>query len=141
MEYLLTQNKPILGICRGMQILNIALGGTIYQDLSLRPDLTFSHMQSSLNRSDLFHRVSFSNDSQLFHTFQNFEFTNSFHHQAIHRLGKNLMIAGTSDDGVIEAIESPVHSFVIGVQWHPECLFDLSKATQNLFRNFIKKCQ
>lgn len=136
-EYLLQQNKPILGICRGMQILNVAMGGTIWQDLSLRDTPSFCHMQHSLHRFDISHRVSFQKNSKLYNIFGDFDFTNSFHHQAINKLGMGLSAVGQTNDAVIEAIESTMHDFVIGVQWHPECMYQFSHASRKLFSIFV----
>lgn len=137
MEFLLERTKPILGICRGMQIINLALGGTLYQDLSLRERYTFSHMQNTLSRSDISHPVTFSIDSKLYDIFGGHEYTNSFHHQAIQTLGKKLIACGHTNDGIIEAVEVTNHPFAIGVQWHPECMYETSKTSQQLFRIFI----
>lgn len=138
MEYLLTHDKPILGICRGMQIMNVALGGTLYQDLSLRKEQTFVHMQNSLSRSDTSHLVTFKENSMLYDIFGNHIYTNSFHHQAILKPGKDIIICGHTKDNVIEAIEIEHHPFAIGVQWHPECMYKISPSTQELFFKFTK---
>ncbi len=140
MEYILTQNIPILGICRGMQVLNVALGGTLYQDISLRKEPSYIHAQNTLSRNDVYHPVTFIQDSKLFNIYGNCTYTNSFHHQALHQLGSNLIISGQSEDGIIEAIESTIHNFAVGVQWHPECMYNSSKKTQKLFHTFIKSC-
>lgn len=137
MEYLLSHNKPVLGICRGMQVLNIALGGTIYQDLALREAPSLCHMQHSLHRFDISHRVRFQNNSKLYNIFGDFEFTNSFHHQAVNKLGTGLSAVGETNDGIIEAIESTMHNFVIGIQWHPECMYQISPAARKLFSTFV----
>lgn len=138
MEYLLEQKKPVLGICRGMQIMNVALGGTLYQDLSLQGKQNFIHMQNSLSRSDISHLVKFAKDSKLYNLFGVYEYTNSFHHQAICKTGEGITACGYAEDGVIEAIESDKHPFAIGVQWHPECLYDISSGSRKLFKTFIK---
>ena len=138
MEYLLKKNKPLLGICRGMQIMNVALGGTLYQDLSQRKELTFSHMQNSLSRNAPSHLVTIKENSILYSIFKNHIYTNSFHHQAILKPGKDITICGYTEDGIIEAIEIKHHPFAIGVQWHPECMYKNSPSTQELFFKFIK---
>lgn len=137
MEYLLERSKPVLGICRGMQVMNVALSGTLYQDLTLREESTFCHMQNSLSRNDISHRVTFKENSKLYEILGVYEHTNSFHHQAIHSLGTSVTACGHTEDGVIEAIEAENHPFAIGVQWHPECMYDISKGSQQLFRIFI----
>lgn len=137
MEYVLQIGKPILAICRGMQILNVTLGGTIYQDISLRPEKSLSHTQNSLRRSDISHKVSFTQGSILHQICGNCTYTNSFHHQSVHSPGEHLLITGKTSDGIIEAIESDCHSFAVGVQWHPECMYDDSPEMQNLFLHFV----
>ncbi len=139
MKYSLTLKLPILAICRGMQILNIALGGTIFQDISLRWPASLNHMQLSSNRSDPCHKISVIQDSMLCNILRNKELVNSFHHQCIRILGKNLRIAAVASDGIIEAIESDRYPFVLGVQWHPECMYRTLPSMQNLFLEFIKK--
>lgn len=139
MKYALSSSKPILAVCRGMQVLNVALGGTVYQDISLKKGLSLSHMQHSQNRSDISHRVSFQKNSMLYKIFGDHAYTNSFHHQAIHVPGTRLSITGTTSDSVIESIESTRHPFVIGVQWHPECMYDFSYKMRRLFQEFISR--
>lgn len=112
------QGKPVLGICRGLQVINVAEGGTLYQHL---PDLPFTHQhsQQSADGGPL-HRVTLM-DSQLARAIGRRELAvNSYHHQAIERLGDNLQAVAHSADGIIEAIEGTGSPFVLGVQWHPE---------------------
>lgn len=139
MQHLLTLRLPILAVCRGMQILNVALGGTIFQDISLRPGVSLNHMQLSPERSDPCHRIAVMRDSLLSDIFDKTEEVNSFHHQCIHRLGNHLKISAVASDGIIEAVESDDSPFIVGVQWHPECMIKTSASMRNLFRTFIKK--
>lgn len=134
----LSLKKPFLGICRGMQILNAALGGSIYQDLSLLPAPAISHMQSSRLRSDPFHEIIFKKDSLLYTFYGKSKYVNSFHHQAVHRPGFGLITSAHARDAVIEAIELPSHPFTLGVQWHPECMYETDQKTRELFSHFIK---
>ena len=138
MKEALRSRLPIFGICRGMQVLNLALGGTIYQDISLRPQPSLNHMQLSEKRSDLCHKISVSNNSLLCSFLGNNHLVNSFHHQAIKKLGKDLFLSAISSDGIAEAIEYPKLPFVVGVQWHPECLLE-DESMFELFRHFIKE--
>lgn len=139
MKYLLSLKLPILAVCRGMQILNIALGGTIYQDLSLRWPVSMNHMQLSCDRSDPCHRITVLKDSILSNIFSENELVNSFHHQCIRILGAELNISAVASDGIIEAIESDHLPFVVGVQWHPECMWKTSASMGELFSVFIEK--
>ncbi len=138
MQQALSFKLPILGICRGMQILNLALGGTIYQDLSLRPEKSLNHMQLSLDRSDVCHRLSISNSSLLRKICGETMDVNSFHHQCFNTLGDTLKTAAIAPDGVIEAVESSVFPFAVGVQWHPECMYHVSEPMKNLFLLFVR---
>lgn len=136
MRQVLKAGLPVLGICRGMQILNLALGGTIWQDLSLRPGPTLQHMQVSLSRSDPSHRITVSKDSILYDILGKSCTVNSFHHQCVKNLGKGLRITAAASDGVIEAIEGERPVFTAGVQWHPECMPEKEEMLA-LFRFFV----
>ena len=138
MEYALKSRLPVLAICRGMQVLNIALGGTIYQDLSLSPSPAYQHMQISPNRSDVSHQVFLTPGSKLHAICGDSLYTNSYHHQTVHEVGDGLRISAASGDQSIEALESEHLPFAIGVQWHPECMYDVSPEMRSLFAAFLK---
>ncbi len=125
--------KPLLAICRGMQILNVACGGTIYQDLERVGFPVVNHMQTSQRRRDISHQVLFQPHTRMHRFFGDYAFTNSFHHQAIHRLGKGLIATGLTGDNIIEAIEMPSHPFIVGVQWHPESMLETAPNMKQLF--------
>lgn len=117
----LAQKMPLLGICGGMQMLNVVLGGTLYQDLALRPN-TQAHEQP-YDKSQPFHRVHLLPDSPISHAFKtSILHTNSTHHQVLAALGNNVRACGHTDDGVVEAIEVLGHPFAWGLQWHPEAM-------------------
>ena len=137
MKEILKAEKPVLAICRGMQIMNVACGGTIHQDLNEVNFETINHMQTSLSRKDISHKVFFKQNTRLHRMFGNFLFTNSFHHQAIDRLGLGLIISGTTGDDIIEAIEMPSHTFVVGVQWHPESMLNSTPNMKQLFHALV----
>lgn len=117
--------KPVLGICRGMQVLNVALGGDIFQDLLSQRGL----YHTAYGGPDIMHDVSINPKSFLYPLLGGRALVNSFHHQSVDRLGKGLDSASAAPDGVIEAVESRCGKF-LGVQWHPErmenmqCIFD-----------------
>jgi microsomal dipeptidase-like Zn-dependent dipeptidase/anthranilate/para-aminobenzoate synthase component II len=111
---------PILGICRGIQTLAMALGGHVKQDIT---DIaTINHSQSEA-RNVATHQIVVKEDSILYHIY-NARSVNSFHHQAVNDAGPKFRVTATSEDGIIEAMESSEFKSIIGVQWHPECLAD-----------------
>ena len=135
-------NKPMLGICRGLQAFNIFLGGTIYQDLKAQYTLNplVGHYQKSADQVQT-HSVNIIPNtllSQILPT-QTIK-VNSFHHQAIHKLAPSLKAAATSKDSLIEAAYDPSKSFLLGVQWHPEHLYSFDPNHLALFQAFIKSC-
>ncbi|XCP85978.1 gamma-glutamyl-gamma-aminobutyrate hydrolase family protein [Roseburia hominis] len=136
----LKTGKPLLGICRGMQVMNAACGGTIYQDLSLQPGRSHRHMQKSRRRSDVSHRIIITPDSILHQVIGDSIAVNSFHHQSIHIHGAKVTISARALDGTIEAIEIANHPFALGVQWHPEAMFETSIPMRNLLSLFLQHC-
>jgi len=141
-QKLLRSDKPILGICRGLQILNIAFDGNMYQDLQSQYEKSLlQHVQKAV-RHHPSHFVQVEKDTILESIAKCSEFkVNSFHHQAVKKVRKPLIISGAASDGVIEAIESKAHRFVVGVQWHPEELSDNGdEISLRLFERFIKSC-
>lgn len=135
-------DKPILGICRGIQILNVFLGGTLYQDIDSQCTSAFpiAHSQNS-GRTVLSHSVIVEHDSLLYEIIgKDYIQVNSFHHQAIKELAPALRSAGISSDNLIEAVYHPNHKFFLAVQWHPEHLYALNEDAAKLFLSFIKAC-
>jgi putative glutamine amidotransferase len=115
---------PVLGICRGAQVLNVALGGTLHQHL---PELSsdVEHRQKAAGRQTT-HDVKLAPDSRLAKLMGRTELgVNSFHHQAPATLGSGLRVVGKADDGIVEAMENDAKGFVFGVQWHAECLVEM----------------
>lgn len=132
------QNKPILGICRGLQLLNVAFGGTIFQDLSYYDGLELKHVQTTPYDAKV-HSVKFEETSFLSGIFGTENTINSLHHQAVKDLADIFRPVGWAPDGVIEAIESTDEgSKIIAVQWHPEELINIDPQSQELFDEFIK---
>jgi putative glutamine amidotransferase len=133
--------KPVLGICRGHQVLNVALGGTLYQDLpSDLPDgLNHNASTDQKNMSFLAHDLQLDETSWLAETLDAVELTiNTLHHQAIRDLAPGLRIVGRAPDGVIEAVEGTSQNLVVGVQCHPEMLWETTDLRWSaLFRRFI----
>ena len=137
---------PMLGICRGIQTLAMALGGKVKQDVSLLNiedgRLRIKHSQDA-DRSEPTHSVSVEKDSILFHLYssmfnvQSSIYVNSFHHQAVSDTGSKFRVVATAPDGVIEAMESSEFKSILGVQWHPECL----ESGLPLFQWLVKEAQ
>lgn len=136
----LEQGMPIFGICRGMQILNVALGGTLYQDVpsQLGADV-FNHWQTT-PKCQVTHEVEVLDDSYLAKiTDRQTVEVNSYHHQGIKGLADVLTVAARCADGVIEALESRYFSdrWIVGVQWHPEGMRDTESGHRNLFEAHV----
>lgn len=137
--------KPVLGICRGIQIINVGLGGTIYQDIpsQYKTAETFpiAHRQPCAFHIPS-HTVSLVNQSRLAHIcLQDSLLVNSMHHQAVRDLADGLTVCATAPDGLVEGLEMPGYPWLIAVQWHPEYLREQDTASQRLFKSFVKACQ
>jgi putative glutamine amidotransferase len=134
------RQKPLLCICRGTQVLNVALGGSLLQDIeSLLPGaLTHMFDQEITPREQITHSIAVDIDSLLGELLQaNVAQVNSWHHQAIKRVASDLKVVATASDGIVEAIEIPGHRFALGVQWHPEWLYDRQPEMARLFYGLI----
>jgi putative glutamine amidotransferase len=130
---------PTLGICRGQQLLNVALGGTLYQDLRHQGVTTVEHSDADGRaRTALLHRVRLDPGSRLAQLIDETSVeVNSLHHQAVKAIAPSLRVTGKSEDGVIESLESDERRFLIAVQWHPEEIDDLPWV-QRLFAGFAR---
>jgi len=129
---------PILGICRGLQVINIALRGTIFQDLSLRKEKTLNHKPEKIIRFKRKHKVKIKEDSKLFSIVKQKEIlVNTSHHQIIKDVAPGLLASAWSEDGVIEALEGRAKSFLISLQWHPEAMLQ-HRSSKLLFKAFVE---
>lgn len=134
-------NLPILAICKGSQVLNVVAGGTILQDIAAFVPSPLQHAQKSPAWRGS-HRVEIAPGSLLAKWMGGESArVNSFHHQSIGKVGAGFRATARTSDGVIEAIESLTHDFVVGVQFHPEGMFDASEAAAGLFRGLIEACR
>lgn len=134
------RDLPILGICRGVQLVNVAMGGTLVQDIPDQRPGTSQHRQDfdGLGRDDVSHRVTLDPDSQLAGIYGGSEIqTNSYHHQALERIADGLVVTGRADDGTIESVEAPDGPFLVAVQWHPETLYLRHTDHALIFRAFV----
>lgn len=126
-------DKPILGICRGLQLMNVYFGGTLYQDIpSERPSKLTHQMKPPYDRRA--HDVCIEKDSCLYRIAgESLIPVNSYHHQAIRELGSGLLPSAYAPDGIVEAIEKPDTRFMLAVQWHPELDFHKNEVSHKLF--------
>lgn len=133
----LEQDKPILGICRGLQILNVTLGGTLYQDLPTEHPSEIEHsMKPPYDQAA--HTVRILPDTPLAALLQKQELgVNSCHHQAIRSLAPSLVEMARSTDDLIEAVYLPGKTFVWGVQWHPELSFRTDEDSRKMFMALV----
>lgn len=134
----LERNMPILGICRGMQVLNVAAGGTLYQDIPSQVPGALKHSQKG-PRWAASHAVELDGESRLAKTLGATELRiNSYHHQAVKDVAPGFRAVANAPDGVIEAIESTQHRYAVGVQWHPELMIERDPMYKALFVDFIE---
>ncbi len=142
--YLLQQalavKKSVLGICRGIQFINAATGGTLYQDIPSELDSDTEHHQSPPYDIPV-HKVFIYKDSPLFYLLrtQSLE-VNSYHHQAVKELSPKLRAMAYSEDGIIEAVYMPGMDFVWAVQWHPEFSYRNDENSLMIFKEFVRSC-
>ena len=137
LDYCIGLQKPIFGICRGMQLINIYYGGSLYDDIAKQ----FSDKICHRNKDNTlaYHDISISPDTRLMKIAKSDRLeVNSYHHEGIKDLGDGLAVSARSDDGLIEAIENPYYPYMIGVQWHPEINYEENDLSKRLLKDFIK---
>lgn len=142
LEHARATDKPLLAVCRGIQILNVACGGTLYQDVADQVPAALKHdyfpTPARPSRSYLAHDITVAADSRLGHLLgESVVPVNSMHHQAIKDLAPNLRPTAFAPDGIIEAVEATSTQFVVAVQWHPEELADSQPGMKRLFTEFV----
>ncbi len=131
---------PLLGICRGLQIMNVAFGGTLYQDLSLiKRDVQIKHDQNA-NPTILTHSIKTEKDSIMHKVYGDKGLVNSFHHMAVKDVARGFRVTAKAPDQIVEAIEYEGDQFIMGVQFHPEMTAFKYEPSLNLFKEFIKNC-
>ncbi|WP_202079819.1 gamma-glutamyl-gamma-aminobutyrate hydrolase family protein [Caldalkalibacillus salinus] len=135
-------DKPLFGICRGLQLFNVLLGGTLYQDIpTQRSESHINHKQDPPYTEPV-HHVSIAKDTLLYPILQTECLkVNSYHHQGIKKLSERLVPAATSEDGLIEAVVMPNKTFTLAVQWHPEFNYKCDDHNFKLFLAFVRSCK
>lgn len=130
--------KPFLGICRGAQIMNVALGGTLYTHIQDQLPNSLDHAYPGNRRTVLVHEVKLEEGTRIAEVMgEPILQVNSLHHQGLKDIAPSLKVTGYAPDGLVEAVELPDHPFGLAVQWHPEWLTD-QEPTRNLFRKFVE---
>ena len=140
-KWAIAEGKPVLGLCRGHQVLNVALGGTLWQDIAAQVPSAIKHdyfPNAGYPRDYLAHDIVITPGTRLGAAFEAATLpVNSMHHQAVHSLAPSLIASARAPDGLIEAIEADSPSFVVGVQWHPEVFGATDGPTRRLFQAFV----
>jgi len=140
-QAMVERNKPFLGICRGLQVINVAMGGSLYEDLPEQFPGDTLHDNHHKPRDFLAHAVKVESGSRLAQILSQEEVkVNSLHHQGIRKLGSHLRPTAYSPDGLVEAFELPGSKYGLAVQWHPEEL-QAHEAQRLLFQAFVHACQ
>lgn len=141
LPWAIEDDMPILGICRGEQVLNVIMGGTLIQDIYTQYPTTIDHRESYKRRvrDFLAHDIAIEPDSRLRQLVgQDRVWVNTSHHQSIDKVGKGLVATAWSPDGIVEAVEAPDHHFLMAVQCHPEELWRKHAWARKLFSEFVK---
>ena len=129
---------PLLGICGGMQTINVACGGSLFQDIASQVTKPLQHRQRT-HATNLSHSVTVTPGSLLRRIVRSASMrVNSSHHQSVKAVAPSLIASAVATDGIVEAIESPAHRFFLGIQWHPEFLFEQHPLHRRLFEAFLR---
>ncbi|MCC6802511.1 MAG: gamma-glutamyl-gamma-aminobutyrate hydrolase family protein [Anaerolineae bacterium] len=139
-RWMYEDDRPLFGICRGHQVINVAFGGSLVQDIPSEVETELAHdTPDTLPRTTIRHEVALAPDSRLASILGRTQVAvNSLHHQSVGRPAPGVVITGYSPDGIVEALEAPDKQFVLSVQWHPEDLYGDDEAMKRLFASFVK---
>lgn len=140
-EKALDSFKPILAICRGAQLINVALGGTLYQDIPSEYPNAICHNQGA-DKFSYSHEVNILDGTPLFDMLNQERIKiNSFHHQCIKDMGRLIEPMALADDGIIEAYYIPSYRYLRAYQWHPERLYEIDENNLKIFEDFVNECK
>ncbi|HEV7234629.1 MAG TPA: gamma-glutamyl-gamma-aminobutyrate hydrolase family protein [Ktedonobacteraceae bacterium] len=140
-SWALQEDIPTLGVCRGMQVLNVALGGTLYQDIDDQRTDSLHHSQRQHPRDFLAHSINVLSGSRVQQLLGPGPFmVNSLHHQAVRQPGRGVVISGKAGDGIAEMLEVSDHRFVVAAQFHPEEIYMKESTSARLFAGFVQAC-
>jgi len=129
---------PVLGICGGMQAMNVVFGGSLYQDIPSQVGKPLKHRQP-IPAAKLSHTVTVASGTLLRKIVRTATMrVNSSHHQSVKQLASSLIASAVAPDGIVEAVESPRNRFFLGIQWHPEFLFERHRLHRQLFEAFLR---
>lgn len=139
-RWAIAEDLPVLAICRGIQVLNVASGGTLVQDIPTRVRNALSHScVAGRPLPKIAHTVTVEPDTQLAALIgAGCVEVNSAHHQAADLVGDGMVVTARAPDGVIEGLEAPDHPFCVGVQWHPEVMIEVAPPMRRLFEGLVK---
>ncbi len=140
MKRALAEDVPLLAICRGIQVMNVAQGGTLYQDLPEQYKDGIKHFQGAAMQYPS-HKITIEEGSVLSRIASKEIRVNSFHHQGIDTIGDNLGVTAKAPDGIIETLEGTKQRFALGVQWHPEAMWFRDKVSLALFKELVLAAQ
>ena len=140
-RWAIADGLPLLGLCRGAQVINVAMGGTLYQDIAAQCPGAMRHdcyPTRGFARTHLAHEIELTPGTRLREALEHPSVrVNSMHHQSVKALGEGLVVSAVAPDGVVEAVEGTGDGFLIGVQWHPEVFEAHDPSTRHLFREFV----
>jgi putative glutamine amidotransferase len=140
-RWAIEEKKPLLGLCRGSQVINVAMGGSLYQDIEAEYPGAIKHdyfPTAGYSRDHLAHPIEITPGSRLAEILERRDLNvNSMHHQGVKQLARGLVSSAVAPDGLIEGIESANGHFMVGVQWHPEALVDYVHGMRQLFSRFV----
>ena len=139
LDAFLPTGKPILAICRGIQLMNVYLGGTLHQDIV---EISISKHSDFNNRAGFTHKINLTPGTRL-HAILGVDAcnVNSMHHQATAKIAPGLVVSAVSADGIVEGLEKKDHPFFIGVQWHPEHMYRKNMGQRKIFAAFVDACK